>query len=58
MMYDTVYAHLHLLRWQLVRVEDLMSYVLQICSGMEYLSSRSILHRDLAARNCMYEALA
>ena len=39
---------------QAVSLRELLSYVIQICSGMAYLASRSIVHRDLAARNCMY----
>ncbi|XP_028293535.1 tyrosine-protein kinase receptor TYRO3 isoform X2 [Gouania willdenowi] len=34
-------------------VHSLLSFMLDICRGMDYLSGRSLIHRDLAARNCM-----
>nr|XP_057914441.1 tyrosine-protein kinase Mer [Doryrhamphus excisus]XP_057914442.1 tyrosine-protein kinase Mer [Doryrhamphus excisus]XP_057914443.1 tyrosine-protein kinase Mer [Doryrhamphus excisus] len=33
--------------------QTLLKFMVDIASGMEYLSSRNFLHRDLAARNCM-----
>lgn len=33
--------------------ETLVKFMIDIATGMEYLSSRNFLHRDLAARNCM-----
>uniref|UniRef100_A0A3P9BGY6 receptor protein-tyrosine kinase n=1 Tax=Maylandia zebra TaxID=106582 RepID=A0A3P9BGY6_9CICH len=33
--------------------QTLLKFMVDIASGMEYLSGRNFLHRDLAARNCM-----
>ncbi|GAV00824.1 hypothetical protein RvY_11618-2 [Ramazzottius varieornatus] len=33
--------------------KDLMSFSYQVCRGLEYLASRSIIHRDIAARNVL-----
>ncbi|KAF7220086.1 tyrosine-protein kinase Mer isoform X1 [Nothobranchius furzeri] len=33
--------------------QTLLKFMIDIASGMEYLSGRNFLHRDLAARNCM-----
>ncbi|KAK3546008.1 hypothetical protein QTP70_019282, partial [Hemibagrus guttatus] len=33
--------------------QSLLRFMIDIASGMEYLSSKGFLHRDLAARNCM-----
>ncbi|XP_028285497.1 ephrin type-A receptor 3 isoform X2 [Parambassis ranga] len=33
--------------------QSLLHFMIDIASGMDYLSSRGFLHRDLAARNCM-----
>ncbi|NXS54339.1 MERTK kinase, partial [Brachypteracias leptosomus] len=38
---------------QLVPLQTLVKFMVDIALGMEYLSSRQFLHRDLAARNCM-----
>ncbi|XP_052281781.1 tyrosine-protein kinase Tec-like isoform X2 [Dreissena polymorpha] len=35
------------------KVSTLVDMCSQVCSGMEYLESRSFIHRDLAARNCL-----
>ncbi|MBN3314006.1 UFO kinase, partial [Atractosteus spatula] len=36
-----------------VPYQSLLRFMIDISSGMEYLSSKGFLHRDLAARNCM-----
>uniref|UniRef100_A0A3Q2CA66 Tyrosine-protein kinase n=1 Tax=Cyprinodon variegatus TaxID=28743 RepID=A0A3Q2CA66_CYPVA len=36
-------------------LNDLLSYSIQICRGMDYLGSRNYIHRDLAARNVLVE---
>lgn len=33
--------------------KDLLSFSYQVCRGLEYLASRSIIHRDIAARNVL-----
>uniref|UniRef100_A0A8C5WIJ4 Tyrosine-protein kinase Mer n=1 Tax=Leptobrachium leishanense TaxID=445787 RepID=A0A8C5WIJ4_9ANUR len=38
---------------QHVPLQTLLKFMVDIATGMEYLSSRNFLHRDLAARNCM-----
>lgn len=38
---------------QHVPLQTLVKFMLDIATGMEYLSSKNFLHRDLAARNCM-----
>lgn len=50
--------------WEYVRSEPvdelgsltLLSFCLDVCSGMHYLSSRRIVHRDVAARNVLVDA--
>ncbi|XP_063803988.1 tyrosine-protein kinase receptor TYRO3 [Pseudophryne corroboree] len=34
-------------------VQTLIRFMIDICSGMEYLSAKNFIHRDLATRNCM-----
>ncbi|XP_041430856.1 tyrosine-protein kinase receptor TYRO3-like isoform X2 [Xenopus laevis] len=34
-------------------IQTLVRFMIDICSGMEYLSSKHFIHRDLATRNCM-----
>uniref|UniRef100_H3AD07 Protein kinase domain-containing protein n=1 Tax=Latimeria chalumnae TaxID=7897 RepID=H3AD07_LATCH len=38
-----------------ISAQTLVSFMIDIVSGMEYLSSKGFLHRDLAARNCMLQ---
>ncbi|KAG9484069.1 hypothetical protein GDO78_009786 [Eleutherodactylus coqui] len=38
---------------QHVPLQTLIKFMVDIATGMEYLSSKGFLHRDLAARNCM-----
>ncbi|MEE6492550.1 hypothetical protein FKM82_016600 [Ascaphus truei] len=34
-------------------IQTLIKFMIDICSGMEYLSAKNFIHRDLATRNCM-----
>ncbi|XP_072265557.1 tyrosine-protein kinase Mer isoform X2 [Pyxicephalus adspersus] len=38
---------------QHVPLQTLVKFMIDIATGMEYLSNKNFLHRDLAARNCM-----
>ncbi|XP_018428540.1 PREDICTED: tyrosine-protein kinase Mer [Nanorana parkeri] len=38
---------------QHVALQTLVKFMIDIATGMEYLSNKNFLHRDLAARNCM-----
>ncbi|XP_032876418.1 tyrosine-protein kinase Mer [Amblyraja radiata] len=40
---------------EFIPLQTLLKFMVDISSGMEYLSNRSFLHRDLAARNCMLQ---
>ncbi|XP_078254926.1 tyrosine-protein kinase Mer isoform X2 [Rhinoraja longicauda] len=40
---------------EFIPLQTLLRFMVDISSGMEYLSNRSFLHRDLAARNCMLQ---
>ena len=35
-------------------LEKVLSIIVQLCEGMEFLAEQKIIHRDLAARNCVW----